>query len=431
MKCVKCGANIASTDKFCSECGTAATSLSIESVGRPVPNEKSQSMPEILNLSSGGDHPRHTAQPSSLAPSRFLWPVVAAVAIIAMASVAIWLWMAKHPITAKAQYGLGLKYENGDGVSQDYSQAAFWYRKAAEKGDCEAQVQLSRMYFYGNGVPKNETEAARWFRKAAEQGNEWAETLLATEYQEGRGGLSKDFVQAAFWFGKAAEQGNVIAQRELAFKYSLGRGVPKDAKQAVLWWRKAAQQGDADSQCALAGSYETGDGVQQDKSQAIVWYQKAAAQGNEDAKDSLNQLLASQSAQQPTPAGKFWTKIDGIDGLPAEAYIDTASISCTSGNVRVWEKFVYPRGSSARLSSMNYLKEHGKPYESYSSDQTLIDIDCMNRNYIQRGMGFFDSNDEEIGNSSTTKLSSKWRDAPHLSIAEAIINRACSIKECM
>lgn len=34
----------------------------------------------------------------------------------------------------EAQFGLGVMYENGDGVPQDYRQAAVWYRKSAEQG---------------------------------------------------------------------------------------------------------------------------------------------------------------------------------------------------------------------------------------------------------------------------------------------------------
>jgi hypothetical protein len=39
---------------------------------------------------------------------------------------------------AAAQCGLGFLYDKGDGVPQDYTQAAAWYRKSAEQGDAEA-----------------------------------------------------------------------------------------------------------------------------------------------------------------------------------------------------------------------------------------------------------------------------------------------------
>ena len=38
-----------------------------------------------------------------------------------------------------AQYNLGLMYNNGDGVPQDYKEAVKWYRLAAEQGYAKAQ----------------------------------------------------------------------------------------------------------------------------------------------------------------------------------------------------------------------------------------------------------------------------------------------------
>ena len=45
-----------------------------------------------------------------------------------------------------AQYNLGVMYDNGDGVPQDYKEAVKWYRLAAEQGDASAQYNLGLMY---------------------------------------------------------------------------------------------------------------------------------------------------------------------------------------------------------------------------------------------------------------------------------------------
>jgi len=47
---------------------------------------------------------------------------------------------------AEAQFNLGLMYIDGQGVPQDYTQAAQWYRKAAEQGDATAQGMLRARY---------------------------------------------------------------------------------------------------------------------------------------------------------------------------------------------------------------------------------------------------------------------------------------------
>ena len=52
-----------------------------------------------------------------------------------------------------AQNNLGVIYEIGEGVPQDYKDAVKWYRKAAEQGHATAQLSLGLMYHYGQGVP--------------------------------------------------------------------------------------------------------------------------------------------------------------------------------------------------------------------------------------------------------------------------------------
>jgi len=86
---------------------------------------------------------------------------------------------------ADAQFNLGGLYINGEGVSQDYTQAAAWYRKAAEQGDADAQFKLGRLYYHGHGVPQDDTQSAFWYRKAAEQGNAEAQYLLGLTYTLG------------------------------------------------------------------------------------------------------------------------------------------------------------------------------------------------------------------------------------------------------
>jgi TPR repeat protein len=43
---------------------------------------------------------------------------------------------------ARAQFNLGVLYANGQGVAQDYAEAARWYRKAADQGHADAQNNL-------------------------------------------------------------------------------------------------------------------------------------------------------------------------------------------------------------------------------------------------------------------------------------------------
>ena len=94
-------------------------------------------------------------------------------------------------------------YDNGQAVSQDYQEAAAWYRKAAEQGYARAQFNLGVMYRHGQGVRQNAQEAVTWYRKAAQQGHAWAQANLGVMYEVGQG-VPQDFVRAHMWYSLAA-----------------------------------------------------------------------------------------------------------------------------------------------------------------------------------------------------------------------------------
>ena len=75
---------------------------------------------------------------------------------------------------AGAQYRLGVMYERGRGVPQDYKTAAKWYRLAAKQGDADAQNSLGVMYGNGHGVVQDYVRAHMWWNIAASQGDKHA-----------------------------------------------------------------------------------------------------------------------------------------------------------------------------------------------------------------------------------------------------------------
>ena len=71
---------------------------------------------------------------------------------------------------AAAQFNLGLMYDSGRGVRQDYTKAVQWYRKAAEQGNVEAQHNLGAVYVNGQGVHQDHKIAKEWYKKACDNG---------------------------------------------------------------------------------------------------------------------------------------------------------------------------------------------------------------------------------------------------------------------
>jgi TPR repeat protein/S1-C subfamily serine protease len=231
---------------------------------------------------------------------------------------------------AHAQYNLGIMYDEGRGVRQDYSEAVKWYRSAAEyrsavkRGDAVAQFNLGFMYAKGHGVPTDAVEAVNWYRRAAEQGLSLAKFTLGVMYYYGRGvprddreaaewyskaaergalstsvvnhmfqGVVQDYGEVARWYRNAAEQGDAGAQLTLGFMYDKGYGVPQDDREAVNWYRRAAEEGDGYAQFTLGFMYYEGRGVPQDYAESAKWFRRSAEQGDAAAQFSLSVLYSN------------------------------------------------------------------------------------------------------------------------------------------
>ena len=116
-------------------------------------------------------------------------------------------------------------------------------RQAAEQGDAEAQFVLGSRYANGEGVLKDEAEAVRWYRLAAEQGHTVAQLALGLMYANGEGVL-KDEAEAVRWYRLAAESGEAITQYVLGQMYVLEQGARKDFGLAHMWLNIASANGE-------------------------------------------------------------------------------------------------------------------------------------------------------------------------------------------
>ena len=69
------------------------------------------------------------------------------------------------------QNELGILYYKGDkGLKQDNNEAFKWFREGALQGDAMSQRNLGLMYEQGRGVPQNFPEARKWYQKALDNG---------------------------------------------------------------------------------------------------------------------------------------------------------------------------------------------------------------------------------------------------------------------
>lgn len=104
----------------------------------------------------------------------------------------------------------GDDYYFGRGCEVDYTQALYWYHKAADEGNMYSQNSIGLCYQKGNGVPQDDEQATNWFRKAAESGNPQGAYNLAECYLDGIG-VRKDMDMVLRYFGEAAKLGHPSA----------------------------------------------------------------------------------------------------------------------------------------------------------------------------------------------------------------------------
>ena len=109
---------------------------------------------------------------------------------------------------------LGLYYENGFAVEQDYEKARYYYRMGALQGDAYCYNQLGSLYGRGAGVEKDAKAAMDYYRKAAELGDDLAPANIGYFYETGEG-VEKDLNEAVRWYRRGAGLGDQHAVEAL------------------------------------------------------------------------------------------------------------------------------------------------------------------------------------------------------------------------
>ena len=113
---------------------------------------------------------------------------------------------------------VGMVYDNGYGVPQDYAKAREWYEKAAAKDEASAMTNLGWLYQSGHGVAQDYTKAREWYEKAAAKDDAVAMFDLGFLYAKGVS-VPQDYGKAREWFEKGGH-----GQPWLALPKRLWRG---------------------------------------------------------------------------------------------------------------------------------------------------------------------------------------------------------------
>jgi len=80
----------------------------------------------------------------------------------------------------RAEYVLGKRYLNGDGVPQDYRAARDWFLAAADQGHIAAQGKLAALFWKGKGVQQDYGKAYYWALLAQAGGDKQSPSIAAS-----------------------------------------------------------------------------------------------------------------------------------------------------------------------------------------------------------------------------------------------------------
>jgi TPR repeat protein len=192
--------------------------------------------------------------------------------------------------TPEGAFDRGMRHYAGEGVPQNFSEAARLFRLAADLGHALAQFNIAVCYAKGEGVPQDFSEAARYARLAADQGHAHAQYSIALCYAKGEG-VPQDFSEAARYARLAADQGHAAAQSAFAQCLDRGKGLPENHSEAARYYRLAADQGFAAAQCNYAQVCSHGQGVPQDYGECVRYHRLAADQGYPPSQLALGAML--------------------------------------------------------------------------------------------------------------------------------------------
>ena len=200
--------------------------------------------------------------------------------------------------SVEAAHGLGVRFQDADGVATDYALAMQWFRRAADAGDGRAMNQIGEIYDYGQGVSIDHVEARRWYDRALGKGIAAAYTAIGMQYDHAMG-VSRDVFKAFGWYRQGAEHGAIESMNNLGFAYANARGVKRDLRSAIRWYQAAVDRNDRTAQLNLSKMYLDGLGVPKDPMRGLALLEQSAEQGLPQA---LNDL-ALLERKRPTGSG--------------------------------------------------------------------------------------------------------------------------------
>jgi TPR repeat protein len=165
----------------------------------------------------------------------------------------------------------------------------------AERDNSRAQFHLGVMYDKGQGILQDYDEAFKWCQLAEKQAHSSTKPKIYN--------LAKFKVPAALKIlTNNAKNGVANAQTILGEMYEKGQGVPQDFKKAFNLYRLATEQTYNKAQFKTGDMYYKGQGIQKDYVLADKWFIVSSFQENQEAKKYIDKVEKLMSPKQKEKA---------------------------------------------------------------------------------------------------------------------------------
>lgn len=184
---------------------------------------------------------------------------------------------------------VALCYLTGNGTLQSTFEGRQLIEPLAKAGNVNAQVLMGHILEGRFNSPAVMSEAAKWYKKAADKGSAEALYYLGFMYLEGRGvRKAADKGMDCIW--KSANLDYIPAINTYGLMIISGVNANEDDepnyKEAAEWIKLAANGDDPKNQYAMAWLYENGYGVEQSFEDALEYYELAMNSDIEERKEA-------------------------------------------------------------------------------------------------------------------------------------------------
>jgi TPR repeat protein len=140
--------------------------------------------------------------------------------------------------------GLGVLYQEGQGVAQDYAQARLWYQKAADKGNTYAKQKLSDLQQSGSATVAASSPSP--VSEASPRPTSFQTAPSPTPSQADGYAEAKDYAKALPHLQKAAEAGvssKITPRRASGTKRPPMRATQMRSKRSPAWTQSSNANG--------------------------------------------------------------------------------------------------------------------------------------------------------------------------------------------